>query len=169
MSRPKIRSGLVASWNQYKQGRGNDRQVYVSLWAGDTIVTDRRSDRDRDGGPVFVVHPFAAIVGGIQPAVLDALRGHSRMGDAPPEDGWLDRFLLAFPADLPATGEQWQAAAFAVASDHGLDAKAAFNALYLAFLGRPNGPRAGWLLASLDRAFVVHRLREAGTVGETVA
>ena len=27
----------------------------------------------------------------------------------------------------------------------------AFAALYLAFLGRPNGPRAGWLLASLDR------------------
>ena len=35
-------------------------------------------------------------------------------------------------------------------------------ALYLAFLGRPNGPRAGWLLASLDRGFVIRRLREAG-------
>ena len=42
--------------------------------------------------------------------------------------------------------------------DHGLDAKAAFNALYLAFLGRPNGPRAGWLLASLERDFVIRRL-----------
>ena len=36
-----------------------------------------------------------------------------------------------------------------------------FSALYLAFLGRENGPRAGWLLASLDKEFVVHRLLEA--------
>jgi lysyl-tRNA synthetase class 1 len=71
--------------------------------------------------------------------------------------------------DAPASGEQWQAATFAVAADHGLDAKAAFNALYLAFLGRPNGPRAGWLLASLDRQFVIARLQEAGRIGETIA
>ena len=30
------------------------------------------------------------------------------------------------------------------------------------FLGRQSGPRAGWLLASLDRPFVVERLRAAG-------
>ncbi len=71
--------------------------------------------------------------------------------------------------DAPASGEQWQSATFAVAAEHGLDAKAAFNALYLAFLGRPNGPRAGWLLASLDRQFVIARLAEAGRIGETVA
>ena len=67
-----------------------------------------------------------------------------------------------------STGEQWQAAIFAVAADHGLDAKAAFNALYLAFLGRPNGPRAGWLLASLERDFVIRRLTEAGAAGEAI-
>ena len=65
-----------------------------------------------------------------------------------------------------STGEQWQAAIFAVAQEHGLDAKAAFNALYFAFLGRPNGPRAGWLLASLERDFVVGRLAEAAAAGE---
>ena len=36
-----------------------------------------------------------------------------------------------------------------------------FAALYLAFLGQPSGPRAGWLLASLPAAFVVERLRAA--------
>jgi lysyl-tRNA synthetase class 1 len=75
----------------------------------------------------------------------------------------------AIHGDAPASGEQWQAATFAVAAEHGIDAKAAFNALYLSFLGRPNGPRAGWLLASLDRHFVIARLREAGGVGEIVA
>ena len=37
----------------------------------------------------------------------------------------------------------------------------AFAALYRALLDRPNGPRAGWLLASLSFAFVAGRLREA--------
>ncbi len=41
----------------------------------------------------------------------------------------------------------------------------AFAAIYLAFLGRPSGPRAGWLLAALDRDFVVGRLREAAGAG----
>ena len=36
-----------------------------------------------------------------------------------------------------------------------------FAAIYLAFLGRDSGPRAGWLLASLDKDFVVRRLLEA--------
>jgi lysyl-tRNA synthetase class I len=72
---------------------------------------------------------------------------------------------------VPTSGERWQAAIFAVAAGHGLDAKAAFNALYLAFLGRPNGPRAGWLLASLEHDFVIRRLIEAGatTSGEATA
>ena len=35
-----------------------------------------------------------------------------------------------------------------------------------ALLGRPNGPRAGWLLASLERDFVIRRLTEAGAAGE---
>ena len=45
--------------------------------------------------------------------------------------------------------------------------RTAFDALYRAFLGRTNGPRAGWLLASLDRDFVIGRLREAAAVTPT--
>ncbi len=37
----------------------------------------------------------------------------------------------------------------------------AFASIYLAFLGKPNGPKAGWLLATLDPAFVRRRLEEA--------
>ena len=40
----------------------------------------------------------------------------------------------------------------------------AFEAIYAAFLGRPNGPRAGWLLASLEQEFVRTRLRDAGAI-----
>ena len=81
--------------------------------------------------------------------------------------GFLRELAVAARGDAPASGEQWQAAIFAVAAEQGLDAKAAFNALYLAFLGRPNGPRAGWLLASLERDFVIGRLTDAGTAGDS--
>jgi lysyl-tRNA synthetase class 1 len=59
------------------------------------------------------------------------------------------------------SGDSLQAAVFDTAQAAGLPPGKAFAALYAAFLDRSNGPRAGWLLASLDRAFVVGRLREA--------
>jgi lysyl-tRNA synthetase, class I len=59
------------------------------------------------------------------------------------------------------SGEVLQAAIFEAARLHDLPAGRAFAALYAAFLGQTSGPRAGWLLASLDRDFVVARLRDA--------
>jgi lysyl-tRNA synthetase, class I len=67
----------------------------------------------------------------------------------------------AVEADPPTGGDGWQDAIFTTATAVGLEPKAAFAALYLAFLGRSNGPRAGWLLASLEQVFVIGRLREA--------
>jgi lysyl-tRNA synthetase class 1 len=79
------------------------------------------------------------------------------------------RFLgtLATSADRASlsSGEEWQNLIFTVAVEHDLPNGKAFAALYAAFLGRTNGPRAGWLLASLDPEFVVRRLREAAGAG----
>jgi lysyl-tRNA synthetase class 1 len=88
----------------------------------------------------------------------------------PDEIGDLEPDQRAFLALLARTvergtpaggGDAWQDAIFTVATATGIPAGRAFAALYLAFLGRTNGPRAGWLLASLDPAFVVRRLRDA--------
>ena len=43
--------------------------------------------------------------------------------------------------------------------------KAAFEALYYSIIGKPNGPRASWLLVTLDPAFVKARLAEAARAG----
>jgi lysyl-tRNA synthetase class 1 len=75
-------------------------------------------------------------------------------------------FLAHLAEDLPgasAAGDAWQAAIFAAAAAGGLAPGDAFKAVYLAFLGRTSGPRAGWLLASLDRAFIEERLRTAAS------
>ena len=63
--------------------------------------------------------------------------------------------------EAPASGEAWQGLLFAVAKDEDLAGRRAFEAIYRAFLGRSNGPRAGWLLASLDPVFVRERARQA--------
>ena len=75
---------------------------------------------------------------------------------------YLGALAEAVPVDDPPTsGAAWQDRIFSVAGDLGLPNGRAFAALYAAFLGRENGPRAGWLLASLDRDFVLDRLRIA--------
>jgi lysyl-tRNA synthetase class 1 len=76
----------------------------------------------------------------------------------------LERATALASLPIPADGEAWQAAIFETATECGLKPGRAFRALYLAFLGRPNGPRAGWLLAKLERDFVLTRLREAAGI-----
>jgi lysyl-tRNA synthetase, class I len=77
-------------------------------------------------------------------------------------------YLEALAAALEGaewSGEAVQAAIFVTAKERGLAAGRAFAALYLAFLGRLSGPRAGWLLAALERDFVLERVRAAAAAG----
>jgi lysyl-tRNA synthetase class 1 len=68
-------------------------------------------------------------------------------------------------ATPPKTGADWQDLIFRTAIDTDMSTKrASFAVIYASFLGRMNGPRAGWLLAPLDRSFVIQRLRDAAGV-----
>lgn len=58
-------------------------------------------------------------------------------------------------------GDSLHGAIHRLKGEMGLAPKAAFGAIYLAFLGKESGPQAGWFLAALDRGFVVRRLLEA--------
>jgi lysyl-tRNA synthetase class 1 len=75
---------------------------------------------------------------------------------------YLGALAEAAVTEKPAAGDAWQALIFRVAGERELPSGRAFGALYAAFLGRSNGPRAGWLLASLEPEFVLERLRDAG-------
>ena len=87
----------------------------------------------------------------------------------PPEAADLDPAQRRFLSQLsnlgeregPTSGEEWQSVIFSVAKMDDLPPRRAFEAIYRAFLGRNNGPRAGWLLASLDQPFVFERAWEA--------
>ena len=79
----------------------------------------------------------------------------------PAQRRFLARLAERASREEPASGDAWQTLIFTVATDEGVPGRRAFEAIYRAFLDRPNGPRAGWLLASLDRAFVIGRATEA--------
>jgi lysyl-tRNA synthetase class 1 len=77
------------------------------------------------------------------------------------QKAYLGALAAACGKNSPISGDEWQSLIFSVAGESGLASGKAFGALYAAFLGRSNGPRAGWLLASLEAAFVAERLRAA--------
>jgi hypothetical protein len=85
-------SAWVAGMDQYKNGKGADRDHYLSLWGRSSIKVDRRSRVDE---PIVVEHPTLAVVGGIQP---DRLPG---LANAAGEDGFLARLLLSWPDPMP--------------------------------------------------------------------
>ncbi|MHC1570702.1 MAG: lysine--tRNA ligase [Methermicoccaceae archaeon] len=75
-----------------------------------------------------------------------------------------ERKALAMLADAmegEMSADEIHAKIYAVADEVGIKPSKVFRAVYLAFLGKKSGPRAGWFLFSLDRNFVLKRLREA--------
>ena len=88
-----IRDELVAwtrSMDQYRGGRGADRQFYLSTWSGTPIRLDRKSNPD--GLPVCIPMPFLTVVGGITPDMLPDLAD-----EAGRQDGFCDRILFIYP------------------------------------------------------------------------
>jgi lysyl-tRNA synthetase, class I len=84
------------------------------------------------------------------------------------------RRFLAHAADVVGTtsdAEELQTKLYAIAREVGLVdgdrvSKDAFASIYITLLGRPTGPKAAWLVVTLDAAFVRERFREAA--GEAV-
>jgi hypothetical protein len=79
-------AGWVRAMDQYKSGKGADRQNWLSLWSNAPISVDRKSNSE----PVIVESPWVSVTGSIQPEILPDLSDGR-------EDGLLDRFLFAYP------------------------------------------------------------------------
>jgi hypothetical protein len=85
-------SAWVKSMNQYRQGRGADRQFYLSVWSGTPVKVDRVGT----GNPtcITVPHPCLSVVGCLPPEVVRDL------DDLEQEDGFLPRLLFAWPSPV---------------------------------------------------------------------
>ncbi len=60
---------------------------------------------------------------------------------------------------------EWHNKIYEVAAAAGVEPKRVFQAVYIALLNKPSGPRAGWLLASLDVEFLRERFGIASAGG----
>ena len=115
-------ASLFTGLNQYKGGKGSDRQVFLQLWSQGAVVIDRKGGEQGPGVPLWVTRPYCAIVGGLQPDVVGYIRGQFNLGQAeppggpfstavrppPPNDGFLDRFLYSYPVPGRTVGETWR-------------------------------------------------------------
>lgn len=88
-------SGWVKSMNQYRGGKGADRQFYLSTWSATAIKIDRKG-ADKQAVTVSVPRPYLSVVGCIPPEVLSVIEDEGGQ-----EDGFLARFLFCWPAPVP--------------------------------------------------------------------
>jgi hypothetical protein len=82
--------GFVKGMDQYKGGKGNDQEKYLSMWSQTLLMVHRKGKT-----PVQVDLPFYSFIGGIQVDLLENLSGLK-------ENGFIDRFLFVFPSAVKA-------------------------------------------------------------------
>lgn len=63
--------------------------------------------------------------------------------------------------DGQQSGEDFQIKIYEIGKELSLSGKETFQAIYLSLLGKDHGPKAGWLILSLDIDFVKNRFEEA--------
>jgi hypothetical protein len=78
--------GLIRGLDQYKGGRGSDRQFYLSCWSGESYSYKRKGSKE----DILLLRPFLSVAGSIQTDLLDEISNQR-------EDGLVDRFLFTFP------------------------------------------------------------------------
>ena len=87
-------SALMMGMNQYKGGKGSDKQFLLSAWSGTSIKIDRvKHDANI---PTRVPHPCLSIVGAMTPDLITSIADPSGK-----DDGFVDRFLFAYPDSRP--------------------------------------------------------------------
>jgi putative DNA primase/helicase len=80
-------TGFIKGLDQYKSGgKGNARQAYLKMWSNNAIYVARKGSDE----PVVVPNAYVTLQGAIQPSVLGEI-GAGR------DDGFLDRFIFAYP------------------------------------------------------------------------
>ncbi|MHC1624637.1 MAG: lysine--tRNA ligase, partial [Methermicoccaceae archaeon] len=92
------------------------------------------------------------------PSVTEKLENEQKLALSMLAD-WLER-----TPESNQSAEEVHAKVYEIAENLGIKANKVFKAIYLSLLGKPYGPRAGFFLVSLDKEFLITRLREAAGI-----
>ena len=82
-------SGWVKGMDQYKGGKGSDRQNWLSSWTGIPTINNRKNQLAG-----MIPDPYINVVGSIQPDVLPTLKTEQVA------DGFVDRILFSYPKPI---------------------------------------------------------------------
>ncbi len=74
-----------------------------------------------------------------------------------PQQEALKLLAQELQAGANLSAADWHDKIYEIASNANTEPKEVFKAIYIALLGKPSGPRAGWLLASLKPEFLMDR------------
>jgi hypothetical protein len=85
--------GWTRGLGQYKGGRGNDRQLWLSVWSAKALTVDRRAN---GGSVISVPRPHLSVLGGLTPEMIGELEDRRRRND-----GFLARILFTMPSPVP--------------------------------------------------------------------
>ena len=84
----------ICSWinemNQYKGGKGSDKQFWLSMWSMLPILITRKNSE-----PILVSKPYIPVLGAIQPDLVGKLNSTEK-------DGFINRILFSIPPPIKA-------------------------------------------------------------------
>lgn len=78
-------SAWINEMNQYKGGKGSDKQFWLSMWGMVPILVTRKFSE-----PVLVNRPYIPVLGAIQPDLTSTLNSKEK-------DGFINRILFSMP------------------------------------------------------------------------
>jgi len=142
---PTGRFATLCQWVQMPDMTAEIAAAGLETWAPYARVWLERFAPEEDRFTVSCVLPTS--VGGLLPAQKSFLAQ-----------------LAVMLEDLPSVAdpELLQSQIYDLGKAAGLNGKQTFSAIYLSLLDKDHGPKAAWLLLSLERNFLVVRFRAAG-------
>jgi len=88
-------AGWARSMDQYRSGKGPDRENWLSMWSASPVLVNRRTRKHAQ----YIPRPFVGVSGTIQPDMLTELSDERGR-----EDGFIHRILFTYP---PQVSERW--------------------------------------------------------------
>ena len=138
---PTVRFSVLAQWIQMPNMEEEIKKEGLEVWAKYARVWIEKFAPEKDK---FTVQKTL-------PEVIKNLSSDQKA------------FLKKVAEELGKTssGEEFQTRIYNLGKEMGLGGKDAFAAIYISLIGKDHGPKAAWLILSLDKEFVRNRFEES--------